>query len=395
MKQRETAFEIIYKTMADSSYSNLLMRSKLEELEPVKRPFVTSLVNGVLKDFDLFVYQYRDDIRKDTSLKNRIILAMALYEKKVLGKEPAIVNNEYVELVKGKYDRAFINAVLRKDREIVKAGEEHINESLPEWLYSLLKKQYGLQELRMILDNYKRRPEVCYRINHRKASFEDISDIEILDEDCFLSRKKLIRKELRSEGKAYIQDFNSAALYRHLDLKENDVLLDVCSAPGSKFFNCLDTVKPENAYANDIHEHRVKLIRDRAELLGFEGIHVSCMDGRKLKEIYGQIFTKIILDVPCSGLGTLGRRPDLKYHISPKDLDELQQIQYELLRENSALLKKDGIILYSTCTLNRKENQKQVESFLKENEGFVLLEEKTVINDLGDCFYYAKLQRNI
>ncbi|MBR3228381.1 MAG: hypothetical protein IKF68_07555, partial [Erysipelotrichaceae bacterium] len=114
MKQRETAFEIIYKTMADSSYSNLLMRSKLEELEPVKRPFVTSLVNGVLKDFDLFVYQYRDDIRKDTSLKNRIILAMALYEKKVLGKEPAIVNNEYVELVKGKYDRAFINAVLRK-----------------------------------------------------------------------------------------------------------------------------------------------------------------------------------------------------------------------------------------------------------------------------------------
>ncbi|MBR2577435.1 MAG: hypothetical protein IKE38_00755 [Erysipelotrichaceae bacterium] len=395
MKQRETAFEIIYRTMADSSYSNLLMRSRLEELEPVKRPFVTNLVNGVLKDFDLFVYQYKDDIRKDTSLKNRIILAMAFYEKTVLGKEAAIVNNEYVELVKGKYDRAFINAVLRKERTLKEAPEAFINESMPEWIYSLLNRQYTEEELIKILKNYKRRPEVVYRINHKKAELRDIEEIEILDGDCFISKKKLVRKDLLDEGKAYIQDFNSAALYRHLDLEEDDVLLDVCSAPGSKFFNCLDIVRPENAYANDIHEHRVKLIKDTAELLGFEGIHVSCMDGRMLKDIYDTVFTKIILDVPCSGLGTLGRRPDLKYHIRPEDLDELEQIQYELLKENSKLLKKDGIILYSTCTLNKKENRRQIDRFLRENDGFILLEDDTVINDLGDCFYYAKLRRII
>ena len=155
----------------------------------------------------------------------------------------------------------------------------------------------------------------------------------------------------------------------------------------------MDVVKPNNAYSNELHEHRLELIRERAKLLGFDGVHYLNYDGRILSDVLDEKFDKILLDVPCSGLGTLGRKPDLKYHLSPSSLDELQMIQKGLLNNTSKLLKTNGEILYSTCTLNKKENGKQVLAFLKEHEEFSLKEEDTIINDLGDCFYYAVLKK--
>ena len=100
-----------------------------------------------------------------------------------------------------------------------------------------------------------------------------------------------------------------------------------------------------------------------------------------------------MLDAPCSGLGVIGRKPDLKFHVRPESLDELEKLQLELLHGVKELVKTDGIILYSTCTLNRKENDRLVRKFLNEEERFELLEEDTIINDKGDAFYYAKIKR--
>ena len=122
-------------------------------------------------------------------------------------------------------------------------------------------------------------------------------------------------------------------------------------------------------------------------------MHYLNYDGRILSDVLNEKFDKILLDVPCSGFGTLGRKPDLKYHLSPSSLDELQVIQKGLLNNTSKLLKTNGEILYSTCTLNKKENGKQVLAFLKEHDEFSLKEEDTIINDLGDCFYYAVLKK--
>ena len=126
-------------------------------------------------------------------------------------------------------------------------------------------------------------------------------------------------------------------------------------------------------------------------MLGFKGIRYYCGDGCELKDKLDQRFDKIMLDAPCSGLGTIGRRPDLKYHISPESLDELEELQGRLLDGVKDLLKEGGILLYSTCTLNKKENRKQVDKFLDKNKGFVLEKDDTIINDDGDCFYYAKM----
>ncbi len=390
MTERQLALEIIYKTISDNSYTNLLMRHKLNEIEVEKRPFVTNLVIGVLKKYDYLIYLLKDYIKDNTSLKNKVILSMAIYEKIYLKKE-AYVFNEYVNLGKNEYDKAFINAVLHNDIKKIKANEEYINESLPKWLYGLLSKQYSEDELEKILDSYRRVPLTYYRINHHKKF--NVKDVQFVNRDIFTCKRNLINSEEFKEGQFYIQDINSASLYENLDLKEDDYLLDVCCAPGGKLFNCLDIVKPTNAYANELHANRLELIKKKASVLGFEGIHYINYDGRDLNKHFKKKFNKIILDVPCSGLGTIGRKPDLKYHIKPENLDELEKIQAQLLDSIKDILEDKGIMLYSTCTLNKKENGKQIKRFLDNNPDFKLLKEDTIINEFGDCFYFAKLTK--
>lgn len=395
MNQRELAHDILYKTIKDESYSNLLMRKELEKIEPIQRAFVTNLVNGVLRKYEFLQYQFKNELTSTTSYKLQLILCMALYERFFLNEKDYVVNNEYVELCKNKYDKAFINAVLHKLTEPKYTNIAYVKYCLPEWLYNLLSSQYDEETLLRILDVYQNVPNIYYRINKKKCSYNDLKDldIKIINEDIFTSNKNLLHTSLYKEGYFYVQDFNSASLYKHLDLQPTNSLLDVCSAPGSKLFNCLDILNPVNCYANDIHEHRVELIKKMADKLGYKEINYLNYDGVEIKNQIDKKFDRIMLDVPCSGLGVIGRKPDLKFHIQPEDLDELQNIQLDLLNSNAELLKVGGILLYSTCTLNRKENDRLIRKFLSSALDFSLIEEQTIVNEMGDCFYYAKLTK--
>lgn len=395
MNQRQLALEILYKTIKDESYSNLLMRKQLQQLIPIQRAFVTNLVNGVLRKYEFLQYQIKNQINTNTPFRLQLILIMALYERFFLKEKDYVVNNEYVELCKNKYDKAFVNALLRNINELKKTNIAYVKYCLPEWLYKLLSSQYEEDELIRILNVYQTIPSVYYRLNHHKCNYEDIKQlgIEILDEDIFTCKNNLIHTSLYENGYFYIQDYNSSSLWKHLDLKPNNTLLDICCAPGSKLFNCLDVVDPKNCYANDVYEHRIKLVYKMAKKLGFEGINYINFDGRQIKDKLNIKFDRIMLDAPCSGLGVIGRKPDLKFHIKPESLDELQNLQYELLSSAKDLLNKDGILLYSTCTLNRKENDRLIRKFLSKELDFELLEEETIINEKGDCFYFAKLTK--
>jgi len=395
MNQRETALEILYKTIKEESYSNLLMRKELEKLPQIQRAFTTNLINGVLRKYEYLSYQFRDEVKSDTALRIRLILCMALYERFYLKEKDYVVNNEYVELGRNRHEKAFINALLHKMKALKEAEDPWIRFNLPEWIYRLLSSQYDEETLKKILNVYQKIPSVYYRINKKKCRMEDLEKLNItaLNEDVFTSTENLLTTEEYKNGYFYVQDCNSASLYRHLDLEKDHTLLDVCSAPGSKLFNCLDVLKPENCYANDLHENRVKLIRKMAEKLDYKDIHYLNQDGRKLKDILDLQFDRIMLDAPCSGLGVIGRKPDLKFHVRPESLDELEKLQLELLHSVKELTKTDGIVLYSTCTLNRKENDRLVRKFLNEEERFELLEEDTIINEAGDAFYYAKIKR--
>lgn len=393
MNQRQLALDILYKTIRDESYSNLLMRQELNKLEPIHRAFTTNLVNGVLRKYEYLMYQIKDEIEDNTSLRLKLILAMAIYERFALKERDYVVNNEYVKLGRNKFERAFVNALLHKIKSLKATNIAHIKYCLPEWLYNLLNSQYDEESLLKILETYQRIPSVYYRINKNKCNFIDLKhlNIKILNDDLFISEDNLIHSDEYKGGCFYIQDYNSAGLYKHLDLKPNNTLLDVCSAPGSKLFNCLDITDSRNAFANDLHAHRVELIKKMANRLGYKGINYLNFDGTLIKDNINMKFDRILLDAPCSGLGVIGRKPDLKFHIQPADLDNLETLQLDLLHNISPLLDVDGILLYSTCTLNKKENVKLIRRFLSDSADFLLLDEETIINDMGDCFYYAKL----
>ena len=392
--QRLIALNILRKTISDESFTSLLMRKELEKLEKVQRPFVTNIVQGVLKNYELLEYNVNLYVRK-TSLTNKLILMMALYERYFLKEKEYAVNNSYVELSKTKYDKSFINATLRNIRELKYSDNEWINVSLPEWLYKLIKKQYP-DDYRTVIENYHSVHKTYYRLNPNKTDFDylkDKYDIEIMENNVFISKQNLINTDDFNNGFFYIQDINAAKLTSVLKLKEDYTLLDVCSAPGSKLFNTLELLKDSNTFSNDLNSTRLELIKKKALILGYKNINFLNCDGRYLNSKLNMKFDVIMMDVPCSGLGVIGRKPDIKFHIKPENLDELQNIGYEILNNCSKLLKEDGQILYSTCTINRKENEKQIENFIKNNPEFKIIEEKTIIESYGDLFYYCLLSR--
>ena len=392
--QRLIALNILRKTISDESFTSLLMRKELEKLEKVQRPFVTNIVQGVLKNYELLEYNVNLYVRK-TSLTDKLILMMALYERYFLKEKEYAVNNSYVELSKTKYDKSFINATLRNIRELKYSDNEWINVSLPEWLYKLIKKQYP-DDYRTIIENYHSVHKTYYRLNPNKTDFDylkDKYDIEIMENNVFISKQNLINTDDFNNGFFYIQDINAAKLTSVLKLKEDYTLLDVCSAPGSKLFNTLELLHDSNTFSNDLNSTRLELIKKKALILGYKNINFLNCDGRYLNSKLNMKFDVIMMDVPCSGLGVIGRKPDIKFHIKPENLDELQNIGYEILNNCSKLLKEDGQILYSTCTINRKENEKQIEKFIKNNPEFKIIEEKTIIESYGDLFYYCLLSR--
>ncbi len=393
---REIALEILNKTISDEAYANLLMRTELNKIPPINRPFVSEMVYGVLRNYYLLEYQVKDEINEKTKLNLKLLILMALYEKYFLKTKEYALVNEYVELAGNRYDKSFVNAVLRNTKELTYAEGDNalsINSSLPLWIARLLSKQYDEEKLNQILEVYSSKAKTYYRINHRKCGINDLNKpgINRINDDFFTSDVPLLNTLEFRKGMFYVQDINSACITDNLELNNDSLFLDMCSAPGSKLFNVLEKVKEENCYANDLHSHRVELIKKRANQLGYSKVHYFNCDATKLPETTDKRFDRILLDAPCSGLGVISRRPDIKFHIRPESLDELEKLQHDLLESAYLLLKDKGIMVYSTCTVNRKENDKQIAHFISSHPDMKLMKEETVIKKGGDLFYFAKM----
>ena len=324
---------------------------------------------------------------------------MSIYERFYLGKDAYVSINEYVELAHSKSEKGFLNAVLRKVVEFKEPEGDDlkalaIRTSMPLWIVKMINKQYDQEHFDFLMSDLDHEPTVFYHLNTTKASYEDLKEypINILNEHIFTSSTNMLNKDEFLDGLYYVQDYNSSRIVSFLDLKKDSKFLDVCSAPGSKLFNALETIEDKNAYANDIHEHRVDLIRKRAVQLDYPNVNYLNCDATKMsKEEVGE-FDRILIDAPCSGLGVIKRKPDLRYHIKPENIDEIVLLQKAILDNCSKLLSVGGIMVYSTCTINTKENGRQVQNFLKDHPEFELLAEEDLVerND-SDRFYVAKL----
>lgn len=405
---RLIAFETLYKIFYDSTYSNLAVDSALKDVETDKA-FISALVYGVVERKITLDYYINKYLTSKPKPKIMTILRLGAYQLLFMDKVPSSAAiNESVELthnIKQDYYSKLVNAVLHKiDSNREDISEPSIKYSVPECLINMWNKQYGAETVSGFLPALNERPPIYAIPNSKFVDAEELC-YELLEEgvecevfeDTVLIHSSIDFDSSRSykNGLFYIEDLSSYNCARALDAKPGETVIDFCSAPGGKAFTIAQKMENNGKlYAFDLYEHRTKLVRKSAQRLELNVISAKINDASVYNDAI-PMADKILCDVPCSGFGIVRRKPEIKY----KNLDSIKnlpEIQLNILKTSSLYLKNGGRLIYSTCTLNKKENEKVVAAFLKDNLGFSLEYDKTIFPSIhgGDGFYFAVLTKN-
>ena len=324
---------------------------------------------------------------------------MGTYQIIFLDKIPkSAAVNESVNLAK-RYGHAsssnFTNAILRKiekeDYEEffqIKDDVERISKtnSMPVWIIEELMKNNTIEEVEEICKNLNLRPEIIIRINKLKTTKEEImrkleeANIEyreIPDMEDFLvlnKIKNIENLELFKDGLFTVQDASAGLTAIVLNPQENEEILDACSAPGGKTTYIAELMHNKGKIeAWDIHEHRTKLVEKNAERLGIKIINTDVKNSAEYEEKYKEKFDRILLDVPCMGIGVIKRKPDIKWQRKKEDIEEISNLQRKILENCSKYLKRGGYLVYSTCSILKEENEDVVNDFIKNNSDFEIV----------------------
>ena len=394
---RQTAFSILLKIEKDKAYSNIALDSAVRELslDSTDCAFISRLVYGVTErkiTLDYVISQFLNQPIKKLKAEVLVILRLGTYQILYMDKIPdSAAVNESVSLAKNNkssYASGVVNAVLRKvslEKENVfksLSGDERLSilYSAPIDLVRFLMHHYNEENAEEILKSALNKKEITIRVNTLKTTQNEL--IEILEKenisteitslkDALIINTKGAVYELDAykKGLFYVEDVSSQICVKELGLKENYKLIDICSAPGGKSFTASQYMNNTGKiYSCDIHEHRVELIKSGAKRLGIENIIPTVNDATIFNEEFIDADC-VLCDVPCSGLGIIGKKPEIKY----KSLDEIKElipIQKEILSTASKYVKKGGTLVYSTCSINPNENRKICDWFLKEHEDF-------------------------
>lgn len=429
-KTREIALKTLYKIDKEEAYSNIELNEQIKQ----NRKNLTEKDIGLISEIVYGVTTWRltldEIIKKYSKIKIKKIspwilniLRMGIYQIIFLDKIPkSAAVNESVNLAK-RYGHSsssnFVNAILRKieknDYEEFFKIEDDIERiskttSMPKWIVEELMKNNEIKKVEEICKNSNIKPKIIIRVNSLKINKQEL--IKKLKEkgiecnepqekvDDFLILEKIKNIENIDEfkkGYFTIQDISAGQTARILNPQPGELVLDACSAPGGKTTYMAELMKNEGKIeAWDIHEHRTKLVEKNAQRLGIDIIETKVKDASLYDESLKEKFNKILLDVPCLGIGVIKRKPDIKWKRKPEDVKNITEIQKKILDNCSKYLKKNGVMVYSTCSILEKENQDIVDKFLKENNDYYIRPEKTrniLPNEEKDGFFICKIYR--
>lgn len=417
MNSRLAAINILTEVFYNNGYSNIALNKCLtnNEFNDKDKGLITEIVYGTIK------YKYTiDKILENYSsielgkIQKEIlnILRISIYQIRYLDKVPSYaVVNEGVSLSKDISMKAskFVNGVLRSylrdpDKPIDTKG--HVEKlcfqySFPKWIVNLIIKQYGMEKTEKILEGLNNTPMVTVRVNSLKTSYDEVFellekegyDIEegyLCPEAIIINKGSSIEKNsLFKEGYFTVQDESAMAVSPLLDPKENDVILDMCSAPGGKATHLGEILDNRGkVYAFDIYPHKLKLIEENTKRLGLENISWEISDATKLEGKYINMANGVLLDVPCSGLGIIRKKPEIKWSKSLTKIENLIETQRNILSNGAHYVKAGGTLLYSTCTINKQENEDNINWFLKKHKDFVL--EKIFLGNSPNIIYHKE-----
>jgi 16S rRNA (cytosine967-C5)-methyltransferase len=397
---REVAFKVLKDAEKNRTYSNIAVDRALSrsELLGADRGLVTAIVMGVVErklTLDAIISSLSQNGEK-TDSDARVLLRMGIYQLYFLDRIPdhAAVN-ETVALAPKRL-RGFINAVLREflrrresgrleslfpSREEDMLGYLSVKYSFPKDVCAEFIKIYGTERTEVIFEKFNSAPPLTLRINTLKISRDDYSgrlresgiDFRLSDrlENAVLL-DGVAYNELPGvdEGWFFIQDEASQICVEALGAESGETIVDVCSCPGSKSFGSAIRMANEGKiYSFDLHKSKLPLIEKNAERLGISIIGTAERDGRTPDEsLFGRA-DRVLCDVPCSGLGVIAKKPEIRYK-SISEFERLPEIQYEILSASARYVRKGGILVYSTCTVLPRENRENVEIFLSEHKDF-------------------------
>lgn len=439
---REVALKTLYKIDKEDAYSNIALDETIKEnrntLDDRDTGFISEIVYGVTSwklTIDEIIKKYSKLKLKKISPWILNILRMGIYQIVFLDKVPkSAAVNESVNLAKRyghKGSSNFVNAVLRK---VVKKDYEAFFEienpieriskttSMPVWIIEELLKENDIEKVEEICKASNIKPKVAIRMNHLKTNKQELENLlkernipfhdGKFEDFLILEKAKNIEHlDLFKKGYFTIQDEGAGLIAKIVNPQPNEVILDACSSPGGKTTYMAELMEDKGKIlAWDLHPHRVKLVEENAKRLGIHIIKTECQDAMIFKEEYKEKFDKILLDVPCLGIGVLKRKPDIKWKRKPEDIEEITQIQQNILETCSKYLKQEGEMVYSTCSIFREENDKIIEKFLENNQNFAYLEIKMskienkienmhkiklYQNNETDGFFICKLQKKV
>lgn len=380
---RVAAFEILSKIETEKAFSSVLLPLYEEKLEAKDRALCHEITLGVLRKqiyLDRLIEKMTGGKKLDAAIKT--ILRIGLYQLEFLDKIPAhAAINDAVNLVqraKKTSAKGFVNAVLRRftrqtpelnfKDEIERVAVET---SHPRWLVERWSAEFGFAEAAKLAEANNETPRLDFRFTAKTNE----AVIKSLERENVETEKKYLR-ELSESGEIYFQDEASQMVAKIVDLKADESFLDVCCAPGSKFsmINYLVETPEKLFVGGDLYLQRLKIVKQACARVGAKNYQILAYDAEKSLPFADESFDACLLDAPCSGTGTIRHNPEIRYFLAEKDFAELSRKQLAILKEASKLIKRGGRLIYSTCSLEKEENEAVCARFLAENADFALVE---------------------
>ena len=380
-----TTFNALKSVYIDEAYSNIAINDAIEQQPSCSASFVRTFTKGVIRD-TIVIDNYIDQLASKgiNGIKNRtlIILRMGIYAIRSLDSVPdyAAVNmavnlTNYV----AKGNASFVNAILRS---YIRQKDSLVTiHSFPDKLRNLITKQYG-QEAENIMQSLDVPIPVSIRINRLKANNITFTSFDLNSQEF-------------KDGLFSVQSISSIEAIESFNPREGSLVLDMCAAPGGKTCAMAEIMNNKGKIiACDIHEHRLDLINSQARRLGIDIIETIKLDGSIFNKNYQNMFDYVLADVPCSGLGVISSKPEIKLRTNPDEYDSLIEIQKKILENAIKYCKPGGYIEYSTCTINKDENDAVVNAVLDACNLAEIVEKKSILpynEKIG--FYYCILEK--
>lgn len=397
---RNVAVEILLQIEKNQAYSNLLLNSSIKKHKVNDKDIglLTELVYGTLQRRQTLDYILTSYLKKQKKIEAwvRILLRISIYQMVYLDRIPErAVLYEAVEIAKTRGHKgiaSFVNGVLRSFQRDGIPNYDSITDPIellaiktshPNWLVEKWVNQFGYEETEKMCEANLIPPSQTARVNQIKTTVDDLY-LDLTDKGIMVERGDLSEDAIKGmkgnlavtdafkDGYLSIQDESSMLVAKILNPQEGEKILDACAAPGGKSTHIAERMKGTGTvHSIDLHEHKVRLIQQQADRLELKNISPQALDSRLAGEHFeNESFDRILVDAPCSGFGVIRRKPDIKYTKTQEDILKLADLQNKILQAVAPLLKRNGVLVYSTCTIDHEENSDVIQLFLKDHPEF-------------------------